>query len=65
MHSAWVTAGLPSSSVVCSFSFSVTYEDPQAVKGLASALDVRKQNTGGVGHCSAFCYLKPCMESKL
>uniref|UniRef100_A0A8C6ZWX6 Target of myb1 like 2 membrane trafficking protein n=1 Tax=Nothoprocta perdicaria TaxID=30464 RepID=A0A8C6ZWX6_NOTPE len=36
----------------------VTYEDPQAVKGLASALDVRKQNTGGVGHCSAFCYLK-------
>ncbi|RLV93326.1 hypothetical protein DV515_00013476, partial [Chloebia gouldiae] len=24
----------------------VTYEDPQAVKGLASALDVRKQNTG-------------------
>ncbi|XP_010017298.1 PREDICTED: TOM1-like protein 2 isoform X2 [Nestor notabilis] len=25
----------------------VTYEDPQAVKGLASALDVRKQNTGG------------------
>uniref|UniRef100_A0A8C0JCX9 Target of myb1 like 2 membrane trafficking protein n=1 Tax=Chelonoidis abingdonii TaxID=106734 RepID=A0A8C0JCX9_CHEAB len=26
---------------------SVTYEDPQAVKGLASALDVRKQNTGG------------------
>ncbi|KAM6299468.1 TOM1-like protein 2 isoform 4-T4 [Aegotheles albertisi] len=32
----------------------VTYEDPQAVKGLASALDVRKQNTGGVGHCSAF-----------
>ncbi|KFP71783.1 TOM1-like 2, partial [Acanthisitta chloris] len=27
----------------------VTYEDPQAVKGLASALDVRKQNTGGVG----------------
>uniref|UniRef100_A0A8C0BGS7 Target of myb1 like 2 membrane trafficking protein n=1 Tax=Buteo japonicus TaxID=224669 RepID=A0A8C0BGS7_9AVES len=30
----------------------VTYEDPQAVKGLASALDVRKQNTGGVGRCS-------------
>uniref|UniRef100_A0A8C3T1S7 Target of myb1 like 2 membrane trafficking protein n=1 Tax=Chelydra serpentina TaxID=8475 RepID=A0A8C3T1S7_CHESE len=28
---------------------SVTYEDPQAVKGLASALDVRKQNTGGKG----------------
>ncbi|XP_059682203.1 TOM1-like protein 2 isoform X8 [Gavia stellata] len=27
----------------------VTYEDPQAVKGLASALDVRKQNTGGKG----------------
>uniref|UniRef100_A0A8C3SY05 Target of myb1 like 2 membrane trafficking protein n=1 Tax=Chelydra serpentina TaxID=8475 RepID=A0A8C3SY05_CHESE len=27
---------------------SVTYEDPQAVKGLASALDVRKQNTGGI-----------------
>ncbi|KFZ62848.1 TOM1-like 2, partial [Podiceps cristatus] len=26
----------------------VTYEDPQAVKGLASALDVRKQNTGGI-----------------
>ncbi|XP_033023723.1 TOM1-like protein 2 isoform X1 [Lacerta agilis] len=25
----------------------VTYEDPQAVKGLASALDVRKHNTGG------------------
>uniref|UniRef100_A0A8D0GG17 Target of myb1 like 2 membrane trafficking protein n=1 Tax=Sphenodon punctatus TaxID=8508 RepID=A0A8D0GG17_SPHPU len=25
----------------------VTYEDPQAVKGLSSALDVRKQNTGG------------------
>uniref|UniRef100_A0A8C2SUQ7 Target of myb1 like 2 membrane trafficking protein n=1 Tax=Coturnix japonica TaxID=93934 RepID=A0A8C2SUQ7_COTJA len=36
----------------------VTYEDPQAVKGLASALDVRKQNTGGVGHCSVLCYLK-------
>lgn len=32
---------------------SVTYEDPQAVKGLASALDVRKQNAGGVGHCLA------------
>uniref|UniRef100_A0A8D0GB77 Target of myb1 like 2 membrane trafficking protein n=1 Tax=Sphenodon punctatus TaxID=8508 RepID=A0A8D0GB77_SPHPU len=31
----------------------VTYEDPQAVKGLSSALDVRKQNTGGVGHCTA------------
>lgn len=30
----------------------MTYEDPQAVKGLASALDVRKQNTGGVGHSS-------------
>lgn len=28
----------------------VTYEDPQAVKGLASALDVRKQNTGGKGN---------------
>ncbi|XP_050569795.1 TOM1-like protein 2 isoform X1 [Cygnus atratus] len=27
----------------------VTYEDPQAVKGLASALDVRKQNTGVKG----------------
>ncbi|XP_074774906.1 TOM1-like protein 2 isoform X9 [Athene noctua] len=27
----------------------VTYEDPQAVKGLASALDVRKHNTGGKG----------------
>uniref|UniRef100_A0A8D0GFZ2 Target of myb1 like 2 membrane trafficking protein n=1 Tax=Sphenodon punctatus TaxID=8508 RepID=A0A8D0GFZ2_SPHPU len=26
----------------------VTYEDPQAVKGLSSALDVRKQNTGGI-----------------
>lgn len=34
----------------------MTYEDPQAVKGLASALDVRKQNTGGVGHGSVFCY---------
>lgn len=43
----------------------MTYEDPQAVKGLASALDVRKQNTGGVGRCSVFCYLKPCLESKL
>ncbi|XP_077774796.1 TOM1-like protein 2 isoform X8 [Podarcis muralis] len=27
----------------------VTYEDPQAVKGLASALDVRKHNAGGKG----------------
>ncbi|XP_054848695.1 TOM1-like protein 2 isoform X2 [Eublepharis macularius] len=27
----------------------VTYEDPQAVRGLASALDVRKQTTGGKG----------------
>ncbi|XP_034986651.1 TOM1-like protein 2 isoform X1 [Zootoca vivipara] len=26
----------------------VTYEDPQAVKGLASALDVRKHNAGGI-----------------
>ncbi|XP_018414085.1 PREDICTED: TOM1-like protein 2 isoform X5 [Nanorana parkeri] len=26
----------------------VTYEDPQALGGLASALDVRQQNTGGV-----------------
>ncbi|XP_015265035.1 PREDICTED: TOM1-like protein 2 isoform X5 [Gekko japonicus] len=25
-----------------------TYEDPQAVRGLASALDVRKQTTGGI-----------------
>ncbi|KAG9470211.1 hypothetical protein GDO78_018633 [Eleutherodactylus coqui] len=29
----------------------VTYEDPQALGGLATALDVRQQNTGGV--CSA------------
>ncbi|KAM4697366.1 TOM1-like protein 2 isoform 3-T3 [Rhinophrynus dorsalis] len=27
----------------------VTYEDPQALGGLASALDVRQQNTGGKG----------------
>uniref|UniRef100_H3B1F2 Target of myb1 like 2 membrane trafficking protein n=1 Tax=Latimeria chalumnae TaxID=7897 RepID=H3B1F2_LATCH len=27
---------------------SVTYEDPQALGGLASALDVRQQNTGGI-----------------
>ena len=27
--------------------FSVKYEDPQALGGLASALDVRQQNTGG------------------
>ncbi|KAM6965781.1 TOM1-like protein 2 isoform 3-T3 [Tautogolabrus adspersus] len=27
----------------------VTYEDPQALGGLASALDVRQQNAGGVG----------------
>ncbi len=27
---------------------SVKYEDPQALGGLASALDVRQQNTGGV-----------------
>nr|XP_056722456.1 TOM1-like protein 2 [Euleptes europaea] len=31
----------------------VTHEDPQAVRGLASALDVRKQTTGGVGRFSA------------
>lgn len=28
--------------------FSVKYEDPQALGSLASALDVRQQNTGGV-----------------
>lgn len=28
--------------------YSVTYEDPQALGSLASALDVRQQNTGGV-----------------
>lgn len=35
---------------VCVFMFmhSVKYEDPQALGGLASALDVRQQNTGGV-----------------
>ena len=27
---------------------SVKYEDPQALGGLASALDVRQQNAGGV-----------------
>lgn len=30
------------------FVHSVKYEDPQALGGLASALDVRQQNTGGV-----------------
>ncbi|MEE6524264.1 hypothetical protein FKM82_023640, partial [Ascaphus truei] len=30
----------------------VTYEDPQALGGLASALNVRQQNTGGVSHCA-------------
>lgn len=36
------------SYVLYVFAHSVKYEDPQALGGLASALDVRQQNTGGV-----------------
>lgn len=36
------------SYVLYVFVHSVKYEDPQALGGLASALDVRQQNTGGV-----------------
>ena len=35
---------------VCARVPSVKYEDPQALGGLASALDVRQQNAGGVSH---------------
>lgn len=35
-------------SMLFMFVCSVKYEDPQALGGLASALDVRQQNTGGV-----------------
>lgn len=34
--------------VIYVFVLSVKYEDPQALGGLASALDVRQQNAGGV-----------------
>lgn len=33
----------------------VKYEDPQATKGLAGALDARQQNTGAVGGHSFYC----------
>ena len=34
--------------------FSVKYEDPQALGGLALALDVRQQNTGGAVSLSLY-----------
>lgn len=41
---------------VVSFSASrVKYEDPQATKGLAGALDARQQNTGAVSGHSFYC----------
>lgn len=33
----------------------VKYEDPQATKGLAGALDARQQNTGAVSGHSFYC----------
>lgn len=39
---------LPQHYVLYVFVHSVKYEDPQALGGLASALDVRQQNAGGV-----------------
>lgn len=47
--------------VLCVVTHSVKYEDPQALGGLASALDVRQQNTGGVStlHACSLMQLSP------
>lgn len=54
-------------SQLCCLCFvpSVKYEDPQALGSLASALDVRQQNTGGVStlmHVVWYCSAHPWVE---
>lgn len=50
--------------IVYVFVHSVKYEDPQALGGLASALDVRQQNAGGVSTLMHVvqCNFHPHME---
>lgn len=45
--------------------FRVKYEDPQASKGLAGALDARQQNTGAVSGHRAFSALVGMRVSSL